>query len=67
MPSRPALLTECLLTARFSLVRYDLLRTLTETIADGRGAQPNDDVLTATGAAPISFAAFAAKTARVWK
>jgi len=44
-----------------------VLRTLTETIADGRGAQPNDDVLTATGAAPISFAAFAAKTAPAWK
>jgi uncharacterized protein YbjT (DUF2867 family) len=44
-----------------------VLRTLTETIADGRGAQPSDDVLTATGAAPISFAAFAAETAPAWK
>ena len=44
-----------------------VLRTLTETIADGRGAQPNDDVLAVTGAAPIGFADFAAKTAPAWK
>jgi uncharacterized protein YbjT (DUF2867 family) len=44
-----------------------VLRTLTETIASGRGSQPNGDVLAATGAAPISFADFASKTAPAWK
>jgi hypothetical protein len=41
-----------------------VLCTLTETIASGRGSQPNGDVLAATGAAPIGFADLAAKTAR---
>ena len=45
----------------------EVLRTLTETMASGRGAQPNGDVLAATGAAPVSFADFAAKTAPAWK
>jgi uncharacterized protein YbjT (DUF2867 family) len=45
----------------------EVLRTLTETIASGRGAQPNGDVLAATGAAPVSFADFAAKAAPAWK
>jgi uncharacterized protein YbjT (DUF2867 family) len=45
----------------------EILRTLTETIASGLGSQPNGDVLAATGAAPISFAEFAAKTAPAWK
>ena len=45
----------------------EILRTLTETIASGRGSQPNGDVLAATGAAPVSFADFAAKTAPAWK
>src|SRR5580692_18096 len=45
----------------------EVLRTLTETIASGRGSQPNGDVLAVTGAAPISFADFAAKTAPAWK
>jgi uncharacterized protein YbjT (DUF2867 family) len=45
----------------------EVLRTLTETMANGRGAQPNGDVLAATGAAPVSFADFAAKTAPAWK
>jgi uncharacterized protein YbjT (DUF2867 family) len=45
----------------------EVLRTLTETIASGRGSQPNGDVLAATGAAPVSFAGFAAKAAPVWK
>jgi len=45
----------------------EVLRTLTETIADGRGSQPNGDVLAATGAAPVSFADFAAKAAPAWK
>ncbi len=44
-----------------------VLRTLTETIASGRGARPNGDVLAATGAAPASFADFAAQTAPAWK
>ncbi|HYZ57461.1 MAG TPA: NmrA family NAD(P)-binding protein [Streptosporangiaceae bacterium] len=45
----------------------EVLRTLTETIASGRGSQPNGDVLAATGAAPISFADFASTTAPAWK
>jgi uncharacterized protein YbjT (DUF2867 family) len=45
----------------------EVLRTLTETIASGRGSQPNGNVLAATGAAPISFADFARKTAPAWK
>jgi uncharacterized protein YbjT (DUF2867 family) len=45
----------------------EVLRTLTETIASGRGSQPNGDVLAATGATPVSFADFAAKTAPAWK
>jgi uncharacterized protein YbjT (DUF2867 family) len=45
----------------------EVLRTLTETIARGHGAQPNGDVLAATGAAPASFADFAAETAPAWK
>jgi uncharacterized protein YbjT (DUF2867 family) len=45
----------------------EVLRTLTETIASGRGSQPNGDVLAATGTAPVSFADFAAKTAPAWK
>jgi uncharacterized protein YbjT (DUF2867 family) len=45
----------------------EVLRTLTETIASGRGARPNGDVLAATGAVPVSFADFAAKTVPAWK
>jgi uncharacterized protein YbjT (DUF2867 family) len=45
----------------------EVLRTLTETIASGRGSQPNGDVLAATGAAPISLADFASKTVPAWK
>jgi uncharacterized protein YbjT (DUF2867 family) len=45
----------------------EVLRALTETIASGRGSQPNGDVLAATGAAPVSFADFASKTAPAWK
>lgn len=37
-----------------------VLRMLTETVAGGRGSQPNGDVLAATGRAPIAFADFAA-------
>jgi uncharacterized protein YbjT (DUF2867 family) len=45
----------------------EVLRTLTETIASGRGSRPNGDVLAATGAAPVSFAGFAAEAAPAWK
>jgi uncharacterized protein YbjT (DUF2867 family) len=45
----------------------EVLRALTETIASGRGSQPNSDVFAVTGAAPISFADLAAKTAPAWK
>jgi uncharacterized protein YbjT (DUF2867 family) len=45
----------------------EVLRTLTETIAGGRGSRPNGDVLAATGAPPASFADFAATTAPAWK
>jgi uncharacterized protein YbjT (DUF2867 family) len=45
----------------------EVLRTLTETIASGRGSRPNGDVLAATGTAPVSFADFAAQTAPAWK
>ena len=45
----------------------EVLRTLTETIASGRGSQPNGYVLAATCAAPTSFADFAAMTAPAWK
>jgi uncharacterized protein YbjT (DUF2867 family) len=44
-----------------------VLRSLTETVASGRGSRPNDDVLVATGAVPIPFAEFAAKTASAWR
>jgi uncharacterized protein YbjT (DUF2867 family) len=45
----------------------EVLRTLTETIASGRGSQPNNDVLTPTGNAPIRFAEFTTKTAAAWR
>jgi uncharacterized protein YbjT (DUF2867 family) len=45
----------------------EVLRALTETIASGRGSRPNGDVLAATGAAPVSFANFAAEAAPAWK
>jgi uncharacterized protein YbjT (DUF2867 family) len=45
----------------------EVLRALTETIASGRGSRPNGDVLAATGAAPVSFADFAADAAPAWK
>ena len=41
----------------------DVLRTLTETIAMGRGSRPNDDVLKVTGTQPIRFEEFAAAAA----
>ena len=45
----------------------EVLRTLTETIASGRGSRPNHDVLTATGKGPTRFADFAAETAAAWR
>lgn len=45
----------------------EVLRTLTETIASGRGSRPNNDVLTATGKAPTRFAEFATKAAAAWR
>ena len=44
-----------------------VLRPLTATVASGNGARPNSDVLKVTGAAPITFAEFAARTAPAWK
>jgi uncharacterized protein YbjT (DUF2867 family) len=44
-----------------------VLRPLTATVAAGNGARPNSDVLDITGAAPVTFAEFAAKTAPAWK
>jgi uncharacterized protein YbjT (DUF2867 family) len=44
-----------------------VLRPLTATVASGNGARPNSDVLEVTGAAPLTFAEFAARTAPTWK
>ncbi len=40
-----------------------VLRSLTETVAAGRGSRPNEDVLVATGTSPTRFEDFAGKTA----
>jgi uncharacterized protein YbjT (DUF2867 family) len=45
----------------------NVLHTLTETIANGRGARPNDDVVRVTGASPSRFAEFAVSAARAWR
>ncbi|MCO5978730.1 NmrA family NAD(P)-binding protein [Ideonella oryzae] len=45
----------------------EVLRMLTETVAAGRGARPNDDVQQVTSRSPIRFADFAAETATVWR
>lgn len=45
----------------------EVLRTLTETIATGRGSRPNDDVLKVTGAPPIRFEQFATSTVAAWR
>ncbi|MDR3615384.1 MAG: NAD(P)H-binding protein [Candidatus Obscuribacterales bacterium] len=45
----------------------EVLRTLTETIASGRGSRPNNDVLTATDKPPTSFTEFATKSAAAWR
>jgi uncharacterized protein YbjT (DUF2867 family) len=44
----------------------EVLRMLTETIASGNGSRTNNDVHNVTGTAPISFAAFARRTAQAW-
>jgi uncharacterized protein YbjT (DUF2867 family) len=44
----------------------EVLRTLTETVASGHGSRPNNDVQNVTGRPPISFAAFARRTAQAW-
>ena len=44
-----------------------VLRALTETIANGQGSRPNDDVLTVTGTPPISLKDFAARTGSEWR
>jgi hypothetical protein len=44
-----------------------VLRPLTATLASGNGARPNSDVRDVTGAAPVTFAEFTAKTAPAWK
>jgi uncharacterized protein YbjT (DUF2867 family) len=43
-----------------------VLSVLTETIASGHGSRPNSDVEKVTGAAPVSFADFARRTAAAW-
>jgi uncharacterized protein YbjT (DUF2867 family) len=44
-----------------------VLRSLTETIASGRGSHPNGDVLAVTGVAPLRFVDFAANTTPAWR
>ena len=43
-----------------------LTSALTETIASGRGSRPYGDVEKGTGAAPVSFADLARRTAVAW-
>jgi uncharacterized protein YbjT (DUF2867 family) len=45
----------------------EVLRTLTDTIASGRGSRPNGDVLAITGIPSTRFAEFASETAPAWK
>lgn len=45
----------------------EVLHALTETVANGLGSRPNDDILIATGVPPISFEQFAASTAPAWR
>jgi uncharacterized protein YbjT (DUF2867 family) len=49
------------------MLRIEMLRMLTETIASGMGSRPNDNVEKVTGAPPIKFADFARRTAQAWK
>ena len=44
----------------------EVLRNLTATIAEGRGARPNDVVLSVTGKVPTTFANFARREAKAW-
>jgi uncharacterized protein YbjT (DUF2867 family) len=44
-----------------------VLRALTETIANGHGSRPNDDVLTVAGTPPIPLKDFAARAASEWR
>jgi uncharacterized protein YbjT (DUF2867 family) len=44
----------------------EVLRTLTETVASGHGSRPSNDVYAVTGRPPITFAAFARRTAQAW-
>jgi uncharacterized protein YbjT (DUF2867 family) len=44
----------------------EVLRLLTETVANGHGSRPNDDVLVATGTAPTRFEEFGVNTASAW-
>jgi hypothetical protein len=44
----------------------EVLHTLTETIASGRGSQRNGDVAKATGTPPTRFADFARRTPAAW-
>jgi uncharacterized protein YbjT (DUF2867 family) len=44
----------------------EMLEILTETIASGRGSQPNGDVEKVTGAPPGNFTDFARRTAAAW-
>jgi uncharacterized protein YbjT (DUF2867 family) len=44
----------------------ETLRTLTETVATGKGSRPNDNVEKITGAPPTTFADFARRTAQAW-
>jgi uncharacterized protein YbjT (DUF2867 family) len=44
----------------------EMLTLLTETVASGRGSQPNDDVRAVTGAPPTSFAEFARRSESAW-
>lgn len=44
----------------------EVLRNLTATIAEGRGARPNNVVLSVTGKVPTTFAEFAKREAKAW-
>ena len=43
-----------------------VLRMLTETVASGHGARPNNDVYNVTGRPPITFTDFARRTSQAW-
>jgi uncharacterized protein YbjT (DUF2867 family) len=44
----------------------EVLRTLTETVASGRGSRPNGDVEKVTGEPPRNFGDFARRTVAAW-